>query len=75
MPLKMGSDPCREIAKSSQSQMMNLLPSVILAFIFGSVSAQELGVIHMRLEGMREKCLVEDLPANTVCLGSPQCIQ
>jgi hypothetical protein len=51
--------------------MMNLLPSLVLAFILGTASAQELGVIHMRLEGMREKCLVEDLPANTVCLGTP----
>lgn len=48
-----------------------LLPTLLLAFLLGSASAQELGLIHMRLEGMREKCLVEDLPANTVCLGTP----
>jgi hypothetical protein len=34
------------------------------------IIAQELGVLHLRLEGMREKCLVEELPANTVALGN-----
>lgn len=34
-------------------------------------AAQELGMLYLRLEGMRgEKCFVEELPANTVALGT-----
>lgn len=32
------------------------------------VALQELDMIHIRLEGIREKCLVEELPENTVVL-------
>ena len=35
------------------------------------VACQELGMLYLRLEGMRgEKCFVEELPANTVALGT-----
>lgn len=68
---KVSLDPGRRvqlIAKSPRPMMVAwhcLLGSVLLA---GSL-AQELGVIYMKLEGMKEKCLVEELPENTVALG------
>lgn len=43
--------------------------SITAALMMAMAMAQELGVLHLRLEGMREKCLVEELPANTVALG------
>ena len=30
---------------------------------------KEIDKVHIRLEGIREKCLVEELPAKTVVLG------
>lgn len=42
----------------------------VIAMLLSLVFAQELGVLHLRLEGMKEKCLVEELPANTVALGT-----
>lgn len=49
---------------------MQLTWLLLLVQSFLYVEAQELGTIHMRLEGMREKCLVEELPENTVALGT-----
>lgn len=44
--------------------------SLAILLLLGASTAQELGMVHLRLEGMREKCLVEELPANTVALGT-----
>ena len=46
---------------------MNLL---FASFLMTFIAAEELGVVSMWLEGMREKCLVEELPENTVALGN-----
>lgn len=51
-----------------------LLSILLLASLLGIANSQELGTVHMRLEGMREKCLVEELPENTVALGNSKFI-
>lgn len=48
--------------------MIGVFGCIVIALLSGCYS-QELGVVHMRLEGRMEKCLVEELPANTVALG------
>lgn len=49
---------------------MKTCSSMILAILMmlGCGMAQELGVLGMKLEYMRERCLVEKLPTNTVAL-------
>lgn len=54
--------------------MLSMMISTI-TMLLALASAQELGVLHMRLEGMKEKCLVEELPANTVALGKSVIIE